>query len=217
MRNATCLSDLRRRPVDLLDDRVDRPRCGWHGSLRRRRGGSARGRRDRGGVLPFQQRAARRRDVPRGRPRGRWGARVGLGVDGAASNEAGDCNWSSASALHRSTACGPRRCVHAAGCAPPRDGGWRSPPGADDIGVSNPATGPTWSSGPATISADVPDPLAGLVLGPDRRARHVAGRGTARRPRRCSSGRTKARSAVTWPNAPSALALIATTCRCRTA
>lgn len=102
------------------------------------------------------------------------GVAVGLGVDGVASNEQGtlitelrQAVWSarqstgdpsalsSADALHMATRGGAR-------CLGRQDLGLLAPPSEADVVV--------W---PGADLADIPDPVDALVLGPDRRAKHV--------------------------------------------
>jgi cytosine/adenosine deaminase-related metal-dependent hydrolase len=102
------------------------------------------------------------------------GVEVGLGVDGVASNEQGTLSTELRQALFtarlrtgRADALTPRDALDlatrgGAGCL-----------GVADVGrleVGARADLVTW---PGDDLGDVPDPIAGLVLGPDRRARHV--------------------------------------------
>jgi len=102
------------------------------------------------------------------------GARVGLGVDGVASNEVGGLFPELRQALYT----GRQRTGRPADFMPTdalrlaTEGG-AACLGRDDIGrleVGYRADLVVW---PGDDLGDVPDPLAGLVLGPDRRARHV--------------------------------------------
>jgi cytosine/adenosine deaminase-related metal-dependent hydrolase len=102
------------------------------------------------------------------------GVAVGLGVDGVASNEVGGLFPELRQALYSS-----RQRVGRADAMLPADALWLATEGGagclglDDIGrleVGARADLVVW---PADDLADVPDPIDGLVLGPDRRARHV--------------------------------------------
>lgn len=107
------------------------------------------------------------------------GAPVGLGVDGAASNEAGRLFAEMRQALYTA-----RQRARDASCFGPDDALARATAGGaaclgrPDLGrleVGAPADLAVW---PADDLADIADPLAALVLGPDRQVRHlvVAGR-----------------------------------------
>jgi cytosine/adenosine deaminase-related metal-dependent hydrolase len=102
------------------------------------------------------------------------GVSVGLGVDGVASNEVGGLFPELRQALYSS-----RQRVGRADAMLPPDALWLATEGGagclglDDIGrleVGARADLVVW---PADDLADVPDPIDGLVLGPDRRAQHV--------------------------------------------
>ena len=102
------------------------------------------------------------------------GVPVGLGVDGAASNEAGGLFAELRQSLYtarqrngRPATFGPADALRLA-----TEGGARCL-GRDDIGSLSPGCRADVAIWPAEDLADVSDPLAGLVLGPDRRARHV--------------------------------------------
>ena len=102
------------------------------------------------------------------------GAPVGLGVDGAASNEAGVLQTEMRQALYfarlrdgHATALSPAEALElgtsgGARCLGRADLGRLEPGAAADIAI--------W---PGDDLGDVPDPVAGLVLGPDRRVRHL--------------------------------------------
>ena len=138
----------------------------------------------------------------RGRPRGR-GVPVGLGVDGAASNEVGGLQPELRQALYTAR----QRAGRADVFMPPdalrlaTEGGARASGGTTSA-CSNPATGPTWWCGPATISRTSP------TRSRDWSSVPIGERGTSwsrdcpSSATVCSSGRTKVRSAETWPNAP---------------
>ena len=102
------------------------------------------------------------------------GAPVGLGVDGAASNEVGGLQPELRQALYtarqrarRADAFMPADALRLA-----TDGGARCL-GRDDIGRLEPGLRADLAVWPGDDLADIADPLAGFVLGPDRRARHV--------------------------------------------
>jgi cytosine/adenosine deaminase-related metal-dependent hydrolase len=104
----------------------------------------------------------------------RAGAPVGLGVDGVASNEIGGLFPEMRMALFlarqrdlSSTTFQPEDALRLA-----TEGGARCL-GRDDVGVLAPGYRADVAVWPADDLADVLDPLAGLVLGPERRARHV--------------------------------------------
>jgi len=102
------------------------------------------------------------------------GCPVGLGVDGVASNEVGGLFPELRQALYtarlrelRPDALMPVDVVDmatrgGAGCL-----------GLDDIGSVEPGQRADLAVWPGDDLGDIADPLAGLVLGPDRRARHV--------------------------------------------
>jgi cytosine/adenosine deaminase-related metal-dependent hydrolase len=102
------------------------------------------------------------------------GVAVGLGVDGVASNEVGGLFPELRQALYSS-----RQRVGRADAMLPADALWLATEGGaaclglDDVGrleVGARADLVVW---PAGDLADIPDPIDGLVLGPDRRAQHV--------------------------------------------
>jgi cytosine/adenosine deaminase-related metal-dependent hydrolase len=102
------------------------------------------------------------------------GVAVGLGVDGVASNEVGGLFPELRQALYTA-----RQRVGRADAMMPPEVLWMATEGGaaclgrDDVGrveVGARADLVVW---PAEDLEDVPDPLTGLVLGPDRRARHV--------------------------------------------
>ena len=102
------------------------------------------------------------------------GSPVGLGVDGAASNEVGRLFGEMRQALYTA-----RQRAGAADIFMPEDaleiatiGGARCV-GRDDLGRLMPGARADVAVFPADDLEDVPDPLAALVLGADRRAAHV--------------------------------------------
>src|SRR4029450_11068653 len=102
------------------------------------------------------------------------GVPVGLGVDGAASNEVGGLQPELRQALYTA-----RQRANRADAFLPTDslrlateGGARCL-GRNDLGRLEPGFRADVVVWPGDDLGDVPDPLAGLVLGPDRRARHV--------------------------------------------
>ena len=102
------------------------------------------------------------------------GAPVGLGVDGVASNEIGgllpELRMAVFLARQRSldpTVFGPADALRLA-----TEGGARCL-GRTDVGRLEPGLRADVVVWPGDDLADVLDPLAGLVLGPERRARHV--------------------------------------------
>lgn len=102
------------------------------------------------------------------------GAPVGLGVDGAASNEVGGLFPELRQALYTgrqrtgdATSFGVRDALRLA-----TEGGARCL-GRSDIGALTPGLRADLAVWPADDVADMPDPLAALVLGPDRRVRHL--------------------------------------------
>jgi cytosine/adenosine deaminase-related metal-dependent hydrolase len=102
------------------------------------------------------------------------GAPVGLGVDGVASNEVGALFPELRQALYtarqrsgRADAFMPSDAVEIA------TAGGAACLGRDDVGRLEPGLRADLAVWPGDDLGDVPDPLAGLVLGPDRRARHV--------------------------------------------
>jgi cytosine/adenosine deaminase-related metal-dependent hydrolase len=104
----------------------------------------------------------------------RAGAPVGLGVDGVASNEIGGLFPEMRMALFlarqrdlSATTFQPEDALRLA-----TEGGARCL-GRDDVGRLAPGYRADVAVWPADDLADVLDPLAGLVLGPERRARHV--------------------------------------------
>ena len=102
------------------------------------------------------------------------GSPVGLGVDGAASNEVGGLQPEIRQALYtarqragRADALMPADALRLA-----TEGGARCL-GRDDVGRLEPGCRGDVVVWPGDDLADVPDALAGFALGPDRRARHV--------------------------------------------
>jgi cytosine/adenosine deaminase-related metal-dependent hydrolase len=102
------------------------------------------------------------------------GVAVGLGVDGVASNEVGGLFPELRQALYSA-----RQRVGRADAMLPPEALWLATEGGaaclglEDLGrleVGARADVVVW---PADDLADIPDPIDGLVLGPDRRARHV--------------------------------------------
>jgi len=102
------------------------------------------------------------------------GVPVGLGVDGAASNEVGGLFPELRQALYtaRQRTGKPDSFMPADALRLATAGG-AACLGRDDIGRLEPGARADVAVWPGEDLADVPDPLAGLVLGPDRRARHV--------------------------------------------
>jgi cytosine/adenosine deaminase-related metal-dependent hydrolase len=102
------------------------------------------------------------------------GSPVGLGVDGGASNEVGGLQPE----LRQSLYTARQRAMRADVFMPPdalrlaTEGGARCL-GRDDVGRLERGCRGDLVVWPGDDLADVPDPLAGLVLGRDRRARHV--------------------------------------------
>ncbi len=104
----------------------------------------------------------------------RAGAPVGLGVDGAASNEAGTLLPELQQSLFlarlragRADALSPAEALELA------TSGGASCLGRPDLGRIEPGAAADLAIWPADDLADIPDPVAGLVLGPDRRVRHL--------------------------------------------
>lgn len=102
------------------------------------------------------------------------GAPVGLGVDGVASNEVGGLFPELRQALYaarlrdgRADALMPADALEIA------TAGGAACLGRDDVGSLEPGRRADVVVWPADDLADVPDPIDGLVLGPDRRARDV--------------------------------------------
>ncbi len=102
------------------------------------------------------------------------GAPVGLGVDGAASNEAGVLQTEVRQALYfarlrdgRADALSPAQALELG-----TSGGARclGRPDLGRIAVGGPADIAVW---PGDDLGDIADPIAGLVLGPDRKVRHL--------------------------------------------
>jgi cytosine/adenosine deaminase-related metal-dependent hydrolase len=104
----------------------------------------------------------------------RAGVPVGLGVDGVASNEIGGLlpELRMALFLARQRALDPAAFLPADALALATEGGARCL-GRDDIGRLAPGFRADVAVWPGDDLADVLDPLAGLVLGPERHARHV--------------------------------------------
>jgi cytosine/adenosine deaminase-related metal-dependent hydrolase len=102
------------------------------------------------------------------------GAPVGLGVDGVASNEAGGLFTEIRQALFtsRQRTGRPQSLGVAAALDLATTGGARCL-GRDDIGELVPGKRADLAIWPADDVADIPDPLAALALGPDRRVRHL--------------------------------------------
>jgi cytosine/adenosine deaminase-related metal-dependent hydrolase len=102
------------------------------------------------------------------------GVPVGLGVDGVASNEVGALFPELRQALYTA-----RQRAGRADVFMPADAleiataGGAACLGRDDVGRLEPGRRADLAVWPGDDLGDVPDPLAGLVLGPDRRARHV--------------------------------------------
>src|ERR671936_633153 len=104
----------------------------------------------------------------------RAGAPVGLGVDGVASNEVGGLFPELRQALYtgRQRTGRPAEFMPADALRLATEGG-AACLGRDDIGRLEPGYRADLVVWPGDDLGDVPDPLAGLILGPDRRARHV--------------------------------------------
>jgi len=102
------------------------------------------------------------------------GAPVGLGVDGAASNEAGGLFTEIRQALFtsRQRTGRPQSMGVAAALELATTGGARCL-GRDDIGELAPGKRADLAIWAGDDVADIPDPVAALVLGPDRRVRHL--------------------------------------------
>jgi cytosine/adenosine deaminase-related metal-dependent hydrolase len=102
------------------------------------------------------------------------GAPVGLGVDGVASNEIGGLlpELRMATFLARQRTQDPAAFVPTDALYIATEGGARCL-GRDDMGRLEPGARADVVVWPGDDLADVLDPLAGLVLGPERRARHV--------------------------------------------
>jgi cytosine/adenosine deaminase-related metal-dependent hydrolase len=102
------------------------------------------------------------------------GAAVGLGVDGVASNEIGGMlpELRMALFLARQRTMNPASFMPVDALRLASEGGARCL-GRDDIGRLEPGYRADVVVWPGDDLADVPDPLAGLVLGPERTARHV--------------------------------------------
>jgi cytosine/adenosine deaminase-related metal-dependent hydrolase len=104
----------------------------------------------------------------------RAGAPVGLGVDGAASNEVGGLFGEIRQALYfaRLRAGRPEAFGVAEALALANEGGARCL-GRDDIGVLEVGRRADLAVWPGDDLADMPDPVAALVLGPTRQVRHL--------------------------------------------
>jgi cytosine/adenosine deaminase-related metal-dependent hydrolase len=102
------------------------------------------------------------------------GSAVGLGVDGAASNEAGRLFGEMRQALYtaRQREQRPDAFAPADALTLATEGGARCV-GRDDLGRLTPGARADLAVYAGDDLGDVPDPLAALVLGPDRLARHT--------------------------------------------
>ena len=107
------------------------------------------------------------------------GVPVGLGVDGVASNEQGtlltelrQSLWSARQGTGRADALMPADALALATT------GGAACLGRDDLGRLEPGARADLVVWPGDDLADVADPVSALVLGPDRRARHVLVGGT---------------------------------------
>jgi cytosine/adenosine deaminase-related metal-dependent hydrolase len=102
------------------------------------------------------------------------GVPVGLGVDGVASNEQGTLVTELRQALF-SARQGSRRAdaLLPADALEMATAGGAACLGRDDIGRLSPGARADVVVWPADDLTDIPDPIDGLVLGPDRRVRHV--------------------------------------------
>jgi cytosine/adenosine deaminase-related metal-dependent hydrolase len=102
------------------------------------------------------------------------GAPVGLGVDGAASNEVGALMPELRQALYlaRLAAVSPQALSPAEALELATAGGARCL-GRPELGRLEPQTPADLAVWPAEDIADIADPVAGFVLGPDRRVRHL--------------------------------------------
>jgi cytosine/adenosine deaminase-related metal-dependent hydrolase len=102
------------------------------------------------------------------------GARVGLGVDGSASNEAGvllpELRQAVFFARQRSGDARSLSSREALGLATSGGAACIGRPELGTLEAGAPADLAVW---PASDVADIPDPADGLVLGPDRRVRHL--------------------------------------------
>jgi cytosine/adenosine deaminase-related metal-dependent hydrolase len=107
------------------------------------------------------------------------GAPVGLGVDGVASNEAGGLFTEIRQALFtaRQRTGRPESMGVATALELATIGGARCL-GRDDIGELAPGKRADLAIWPGDDVADIPDPVAALALGPDRRVRHLLVDGT---------------------------------------
>jgi len=104
----------------------------------------------------------------------RAGAHVGLGVDGAASNEAGTLLPEVQQALFLARLReGDAAALSAAEALELATSGGAACLGRPDLGRLEVGAAADLAVWPAEDLVDVPDPVAGLVLGPDRRVRHL--------------------------------------------
>jgi cytosine/adenosine deaminase-related metal-dependent hydrolase len=102
------------------------------------------------------------------------GAPVGLGVDGAASNEVGSLFAEVRQALYTARQrAGRPGALTAADALDVATRGGAACLGRDDVGVLAPGHRADLAVWPGEDLADMPDPLAALVLGPERRVRHL--------------------------------------------
>jgi cytosine/adenosine deaminase-related metal-dependent hydrolase len=108
------------------------------------------------------------------------GAPVGLGVDGVASNEAGGLFTEIRQALltSRQRTGRPQSMGVAAALELATSGGARCL-GRDDVGELARGKRADLAIWPGDDIADIPDPIAALALGPDRRVRHLLVQGEA--------------------------------------
>lgn len=102
------------------------------------------------------------------------GVPVGLGVDGAASNEQGTLVTELRQAVWSARqSAGDPAALSAADALDMATAGGAACLGRDDLGALVPGMRADLVVWPADDLGDVPDPVEALVLGPDRRARHV--------------------------------------------
>jgi cytosine/adenosine deaminase-related metal-dependent hydrolase len=102
------------------------------------------------------------------------GVPVGLGVDGVASNEAGGLFTEIRQALFTSRLrTGRPESLGVADALELATGGGARCLGRDDIGVLAPGKRADLAIWPGDDVQDIPDPVAALALGPDRRVRHL--------------------------------------------